>query len=394
MAFGTWCGWFGESMRYLQCFLSSITGLYRDFAIPRGGGVLVSSEYAGDWRVKALRLWNLLEPLIILGLFVGGMKLGDDKVIARETVRHILIGCAVWGLLISPLVHYPFEKRYFLTEEERKRGFSYYFFECRGLGNPLRYFWSPEGPGFIRYWREIVAVALMFVGLFICSYIYNETHHVKPREGWYSFGSIAQGLFLSPRGIVYLWFGVVLIMFPLLVRWDNLRESARMSVAFGIPMLVFVWVCIFTLMCIEDSLRPMLAPYRNFALEKETGMLRYMNFEFLRILAQTAGYSLCGFAQQLGICAFFGVYFARAFDVSGSRFQLFLACLLSGASFGISHFPNFWLGMFTFVAGCAGTPFFLRSRNTFAFGVVHGVMGSFGFQLMPISFHASMPGYF
>ena len=52
----------------------------------------------------------------------------------------------VWMFLLSPLVHYRYEKHIFLRPGQEAHGLSLYFWEFRGLGNPVRYYqgWENE----------------------------------------------------------------------------------------------------------------------------------------------------------------------------------------------------------------------------------------------------------
>lgn len=371
---------------FLRSALSSVANAFQDYSVPRGGGVLADPALASKPAVKVLRVFNFIEPVLIISVMLFVINKGVSKEMARETVHNILFYLLVWSLFISPLVHYPFERKYFLTQEERDRGILYYYFECRGLGNPFTHFYARRGSAIRRYWREMLGVTLFIFALFCCCYAYRHVNNIPPREKWYTTGSLSRGIFLSVPNMALLGLVVVVFVYPVMVRWDNFRAALPRAAAFVLTLISIVFAAAFAFMAVEDWLRPAAESSVYFALHGKTCVERFTNLKLLSVLSQAAGYSLFGFIQQIIFCSIFAVQFARAFDISASKKQLFLACLCSGAAFGLAHWANFWLGMLTFGGGVIGSAFFFQHRNVFAFGVGHGLIASLACQLWPISF--------
>jgi hypothetical protein len=377
-------------MLLLRSAIDSVAGAFRDYSVPRGGGVLADPAFAEKRAVTVLRVLNFIEPVVIISVMLFVINMGVSKEMTRESVHNALFYMLTWSLFISPLIHYPFERKYFLTPDEQTRGIFYYYFECRGLGNPFTHFYARRGSAIRLYWREMIGVALFIFALFCCCYAYRYANNIPPREKWYTTGSLSRGIFLSVPNMAVLGLVILLFAYPFMVRWDNLRRALPRAAAFVLTLISIVFVAAFVFMSVEGWLRPMAEQSVYFALHGKPCAERYVHLNVLSVLSQAAGYSLFGFVQQIIFCSIFAVQFARVFDISSSRTQLFLACLCSGAAFGLAHWANFWLGMLTFGGGVIGSAFFFQHRNVFAFGVGHGLIASLACQLWPISFWTYM----
>ncbi len=112
---------------------------------------------------------------------------------------------------------------------------------------------------------------------------------------------------------------------------------------------------------------------------------RLGDFTILEFMGQYTGYIWWGYIQQMLFLSLFNTMFTRAFNVKNRAPQL-LAGIWTGFLFGLIHLPTFWLSFFTWVAGVFWASFFMRSKNLFVMGVVHGALGSLLNELTPVKF--------
>ncbi|HME54543.1 MAG TPA: CPBP family intramembrane glutamic endopeptidase [Candidatus Lokiarchaeia archaeon] len=345
-------------------------------------------EGADPHKVKVARWWNFIEPISTYAAVIATMWLTGLK---NPIMYPIFGGLLIWLLVLSPMVHYWYEKDVFLEENQRNMGF--YCMECRGFGSPVKYFkGDPEKgvPPLIKsQWKTIVTLLVLFGIMFVLAImefwnnsifenLLTKTLHMTANDG--NKALIAAALIAIL--LVVLFFG-----FSIVIRFDTLKKGAKhliLMFALGIP-LVLVFTGIFILI-------PAL-PYFPYALPSDymtgtidkTILVFSWPFGFFQFMGQWTGYVWWGYAQQLLFLSIFSTMFTRAFDVRTRRGQ-WLACIASGGMFGFMHLPTFWLSFFTWVAGVMWAWFFMRNRNLFVMGVCHGAMGSLLNELTPIKF--------
>jgi hypothetical protein len=292
-----------------------------------------------------------------------------------------------WTLVISPCVHYRFEKDLFLTKAQQRLGFWFYFFECRGLGSPLRYYLPMHGePPFIKkYWKTVLAVTLGIDVLFVCAMITFNTE-ILERFKDTAGTTPGQHMFFRIYMLMLIDLGLILIAYPFMLRLDNFRASLKFMSAFVLLLLVFAFAGNFLFHLDEPGLREYFKDNPAMSLRGPTTMERLHEITPINVGAQWSGYVFWGFLQQLLFMGVFSVQFCRAFDVGRSRLQLFLACLCSAALFGLIHIPNFWLSVVTWSGGFVGSLYSMQCRNLFTLGVIHGLGGTMMNKLLPINF--------
>ena len=153
--------------------LNGIKLLLTTVRIDDDSGVLVQEGVLAS-KVKWIRIWNFVEPCAVYGpiLLIIWTSMLDMKI---WWVRPSLGVILAWLLVISPAIHYPFEKDVFLSERRRHRWgpFWFWFFECRGLGSPFKYYLPLDGerPYIIKYWKTILGVTLFIDLLFVSACI-------------------------------------------------------------------------------------------------------------------------------------------------------------------------------------------------------------------------------
>jgi hypothetical protein len=360
--------------------------LFTTVRIDENSGILVQKIAAPAGYIRRIRIWNLVEPGVVYGLImlVVWTSMLDPKVWWMRPSFGVLL---VWMLIVSPLLHYPFEKDLFLTPAQKRLGVWFYFFECRGLGSPLRYYLPVDGqPPFIRkYWKTVLGVTLFLDVLFLCAMVtFNGDIHERFKE--HMGTTMAQGLFFRVYMLLLIDVGLVLVAYPFMLRLDNFRESLKFMGAFGVLIAVIALTGNFLFHLDETGLREALKDHPYFSLRGPTTGERLRALTVAGVGGQWSGYVFWGFLQQLLFLGIFSVQICRGFDVGRSRVQLFLACLCSATLFALIHIPNFWLSLVTFVGGFLGALFSIQCRNLFALGIIHGFGGTMMNKLLPINF--------
>ena len=365
--------------------LNTLKRAFTTIRIDPDSGILLQDSSAPAWYVRRIRLWNLIEPFVVYGLIllIVWTSMLDEKV---WWVRPSLGALILWMLVISPLVHYPFEKRLFLTPAQQRLGLAFYFFECRGLGSPIRYSLPINGePPFIKkYWKEILCALGFLDLLFICAMItFNSEILERYKE---HMATPMHAMFFRAYMLGGIDLGLLFLVFPFMLRLDNLRESIGLMGALMIVLVITALVANLLFQRNESALREFFKDNPYMSLCGAPASVRLKNLGLFAIGGQWSGYVFWGFLQQLMFLGIFSVQFCRAFDVGRSRGQLFLACLCSASLFGLIHIPNFWLSVITWFGGFVGAFYAVQCRNLFALGIVHGLGGTLFNKLLPINF--------
>lgn len=360
----------------------------------------VPIEGADPGKVLKARIWNFIEPIAIYAaiLIVVWVSMLDTSQIWMLVT---LGGMLLWILIFSPMVHFMYEKDVFLPPERRNLWF--YFFECRGMGSPKKYFFGDIERPVIKsrkalkakkkageeiassktpLWKRKKKTILILLILFAIQFSFAIVGY------WPEYMDILDDAGLPATAAVGIPVGIGLIAlvllalfagFSLLIRFDTLKRAAKqliIMISIGIPLIL--------VFCVIFIYNPEL-PYFPQPQGSETVLDKFGEWEFFRYIAQWTGYVWWGYVQQLLFLSYFSIHFTRAFDIRTKRGQL-LAALCSSIFFGLIHLPTFWLSFFTWVAGFMWALFFMKSKNLFVMGVCHGAMGTLLNQLTPIKF--------
>lgn len=367
-------------------FLGKFISVFTAVTIDQDSGILLQNEEAPAWYVRRIRLWNFLEPFAVYGaimLVVWGSMLDP----AVWWVKPCLGALVVWCLIITPFVHYPFEKDLFLTESQRNRGVWFYFFECRGLGSPIRYYLSVDGepPQIRSHYKTIVGVTLFLDLLFVSAFItFNED--VRQRFGASMGDTVGQNILFLVWMLFLIDAGLVLLAYPWMLRLDNFHKSLRFIAAFVLLVTVMAVVGNLLFHLNEDALREGFKDNPYMSLRGARAIERLKGLNAFAVGGQWSGYVFWGFLQELLFLGVFATQINRAFDIGRSRLHVLLACLCTATLFGLIHLPNFWLGLVTFLGGLFGALCFMQCPNLFALGIVHGYGGTMMNKLLPINF--------
>lgn len=367
--------------------LNGIKLLLTTVRIDDDSGVLVQEGVLAS-KVKWIRIWNFVEPCAVYGLIllIIWTSMLDMKI---WWVRPSLGVILAWLLVVSPVVHYPFEKDVFISECRRHRWgpFWFWFFECRGLGSPFKYYLPLDGerPYIIKYWKTILGVTL-FIDLLFVSACITFSEEIAERFAEQLSGGFWQGIWFRAWLILKIDAGLVFIAYPFMLRLDNFAKSLKFMGAF----LVFIGLAAVAgnllFQMNEPSLREVFKNDPYMGLRGAPAAERLARLNVFAIGGQWSGYVFWGFLQQLLFMGIFSVQFCRAFDIGRSRLALSLACLCSATFFGLIHIPNFWLSLVTFLGGLFGSLYSLQCRNLFSLGIVHGFGGTMMNKLLPINF--------
>ncbi len=359
--------------------------------IDTGSGLLLQPDCgASDAYIRRVRVWNFIEPYLVFGLMMAAVWIsGMDKHVWWFLPSAVVL-CA-WALILSPIVHYPFEKRLFLTLEQQRWGFAFYFFECRGLGNPIRYYFPMYGePAYIiKYWKTVLGV-LIFINLLFASALITFNKEIGERYAA-QMATPGQAIFFRFWLVARIDLALVFVAFPFILRLDNFTTSLKYM------SIVLVWVVLIAVIgnllfsIDEPTLREWMKDSPAMSLRGPTAIERLHSLDVFAVGGQWAGYWFWGFLQQLLFMGIFSTQLCRAFDIGRSRLHLFLACLFSAALFGLVHVPNFWLSVVTWIGGFLGSVYALQCRNLLALGIVHGLGGTMINKLLPISLTVGPP---
>lgn len=370
--------------------LSELKRTYTTIELEEDAGIRARTDLHAGGYIAAIRRWNFLEAWAIFALVMAVVWCEywlDDE---GTRVFRLVVGAPAiaWMFLLSPLVHYRFEKGVFLRPGQEKYGPGLYFWEFRGLGNPLRYYRGRNGerPLLVTHWKTVLGL-LVFMSALYLSAAFTFWDEMDSRYGQYYGDSVSSKLLfiaglLAVLNLLWLFAG-----FPFMLRLDNFTRCLRFIAAFVLGGLVFVLLFNLFFQVVLEPFRGALESWHFIRLRgAPTAERLAVLADPFAIFGQWAGYVTWGWVQQLIFAGYFGVLFSRAFPVDTSRWELVKACLCTATVFSLVHLPNVWLMVFTFVGGFVGTIVFLQTHNLFALGISHGFSGSLLNKLTPINF--------
>lgn len=335
--------------------------------------------------IRRIRIWNFIEPYLVFGLMMAVVWITKmDKHVWWFAPSAIFL-CG-WAMIISPIVHYPFEKRLFLTPEQQRRGFLFYFFECRGLGNPIHYYFPMDGepPYLIKYWKTVLGV-FVFINLLFLSALITFNKEILERYAAH-MTTPGQAVFFRFWLVARLDLALVFIVFPFILRLDNFTMSLKYMAVMAVWVVLIALVGNLLFSINEPALREWMKDSPAMSLRGPTAVERLHALNLFAVGGQWAGYWFWGFVQQFLFMGIFSTQLCRAFDIGRSRLHLFFACLFTAALFGLVHIPNFWLSVVTWSGGLLGAMYSMQSRNLMSLGIVHGLGGTLSNKLLPINF--------
>jgi len=246
----------------------------------------------------------------------------------------------------------------------------------RGVGNQLKVFKSPR-EFWLNFRIEIVVVSLLFTGLYWVSL----QHH---------WPKIESSLNLEANGNVFpnlLWVLPALLLptiflLLVLVRWDNLREglgSAFKVALTGVGVIVFLHILL--------RFYPELP-----TLTSDTALQKFQEFSVTKWVSQFTFYIYWAWIQQFIVLGVIATTLSRVVDIDSSSGR-HVVSLNSALLFGVMHLPNVWLFAITSVLGYMLAQTFLRHRNLFAVSLVHALIASLYYQLLPLSLSPKLKGF-
>lgn len=361
---------------------------FKNFQVSNDDGLTVQGEVCPA-HLKRVRLINFLEPFIVYGLILAIIWISelDKKTIWMYIILGIIL---IWMLFISPWWHYEKlnEKEIFLRPEQRNLGF--WYFESRGLGSIKKYYQKDENGqrGFIKHWRSIKkAVILWDIMLFAVPYAFEKEFNEVIMD---MFGNTSTLTRLGGMLIAIALADIIMIFiaFPVMLRLDNFEESWKeqfpLMILLGIPMIVIF--NLFFQIFWEDLLLGV-GTKGTFGMKGDDPFTRLDQFNVLDYLGQWVGYVAWGWLQQLLFLSIFSTNFCRAFDLKKDKKAPYIAAFCSAIFFGLIHIPNFWLTILAWIAGFLWALLFMKTRNLMVMGVAHGMLGTFGNKLLPISYN-------
>ncbi|OQB35859.1 MAG: hypothetical protein BWY09_02135 [Candidatus Hydrogenedentes bacterium ADurb.Bin179] len=353
-------------------------------------GIAARTEGGTPSYLNAIRWWNFIEAWAMFALVMAVVwcEYWLDKPDTQAFRLMAGLPGILWMFLLSPLVHYRYEKQVFLRPGQEKHGLSLYFWEFRGLGNPVRYYrgWQNERPLLLTYWKTVLGVLVFLSALYICAAVTFWTE-IDNRYGQYYGNAIGSKLLFIAALFVSLNLLWLFVGFPFMLRLDNFTKCLRFIAAFLLGGFIFILLFNLFFQVVLEPVRGVLESWYFIRLRgAPAGERMAVLADPFAIGGQWAGYVTWGWVQQLIFAGYFGVLFSRAFPVDTSRWELTKACLCTATAFCLVHLPNVWLMVFTFLGGFLGTFFFLQTHNLFALGLSHGFSGSLLNKLTPINF--------
>lgn len=370
-------------------WLNDISRCFREIQLDRDSGFIAWTDRVSEDRLRVLRRWNFLEAWTVFGIMMA-VVWSDywlDGPVMWQFRLTLGIPTILWAFVLSPLVHYWWEGEVFVPPHRRALGWRYFYWECRGLGDPVAYYLPRNGepPALLRYRREVLTVLVLMTVLYASAALTFGREIDARYADWYPvFGGKAPFVIALILGLDALW---LFIGIPFMVRLDNFRHALRFIAAFLLGALVLIPVFNGIFQVLLEPFRDTLKSWHFLSLRGPTARERLAVLgDPLAIGGQWAGYVTWGWVQQFIFSSYYATLFARAFPIERSRGELFKACLCSAVVFGMIHLPNVWLMLFTFLGGLLGGILYYQVTNLFAVGFSHGFAGSLLNKLTPINF--------
>ena len=360
----------------------------RQIEVSQNDGIVVQND-VDPLRLRKIRIINFIEPIITYGLILLVMwvsELDEDLWWMWASFGILLL----WVLLLSPIWHYYGlnEKEIFLLPEQRN--FWFWLFECRGLGSLKKFYQrgSDGKRGFQKYWNEIKTMTILWdilaIGALIC---FNQDYREILLDLINNDSTIVQ-IGMGIAVLIIADIVVIFIAYPFMMRLDNFasgwKNQLKTLTMLGIPF-VFIFNLIFQVF--YPSFVEIFGTTGAFGMRGADPFTRLSGFLLFDFLGQWAGYVAWGWLQQLLFLSIFSTQFCRAFDLKKDPKGVYLAALCSAIFFGLIHLPNFWLSILTWTAGFLWAIAFMKCRNLMILGVSHGMLGTLGNKLLPISYN-------
>jgi len=274
--------------------LHEIRRTFTSIDLETDAGIIARTEGCTPRQLNAIRWWNFVEAWVVFALVIAVVWCEywlDDQ--GTQLFRLVVaLPTLLWMFLFSPLVHYRYEKHIFLRPGQVKHGLSLYFWEFRGLGNPVRYYqgWENERPLLVTHWKTVLGVLVFLSALYLCAAITFWTE-IDNRYGQYYDDTTGSKLLFIAALLVALNVLWLFVGFPFMLRLDNFTKCLRFIAAFLLGSLAFI--LLFNLF-----FQVVLEPYRE-ALD---------TWHFIRLRGEPAGERLAVLADEtalapLGIAA-------------------------------------------------------------------------------------------
>ncbi len=353
------------------------------------GIFVINSDRVDPQLLKRVQLINLIEPIIAYAIIIAVMW------ITRLEKTPFLYGTygvlLIWLLIISPYWHFKVLKENEIFLDGANKNLGFWMMEARGFGSPIRYYKGRQGEKawIVEYRKEIIGIILVLDILFWGAMV------TFARE----YGEILSDWGIEPTPVIRIGIGIALllavdlvlvfILFPLMLRLDNFRSGLAGLKFITIVGIILIVVFNGFFQIFWESLIQIFGYGGNntFAMRGDNPEQRLRELEIFAVLGQWSGYVFWGFLQQMLFLSLFSTQFSRAFNIRKNPKLIHVAALLSASFFCIIHLPNFWLSFFTFLAGYMWSIFFMQNRNLFIMGFSHGMLGTLGNKLLPISYN-------
>jgi len=217
---------------------------------------------------------------------------------------------------------------------------------------------------------------------------------------FYGFNWVSSDFILGMLTVIAV-FGIISILliyivFPVAIRFDNFevvkKDIAVIMISTIIFMSIFAAFFDFFLPMLDADGTIFQHPYPFHSGLDEDASYLWNHFVLGHYLIGWYGYVWWGFVQQFLFMSYFLRLLYRTFPNSKG----FLPAGLSSLIFGIIHFPDWPLMLFTGIAGLMWSYFWqkkyinkdgkeVRGNNLYIWGIMHGMGGTFVGQLIPIS---------
>ena len=300
----------------------------------------------------------------------------------------------IWTLFLSPIVHYHYlnEKAIFLPKE--KQTLAYWWFNCRGIGNPIDYYKIVKGKlNFIHY-IKIIGVYTAIMDVLLIGYLIEE---------YKDYGELLVRLF----GVQYDWvmvlgalvlvvlFSVVLVgvAYPIFMRIDNFEKGLKEHF-FRLAKIALVLLLIFNISfqllwkLFEESFEE----DSHFQFVGDKPFVRAYKLRLIDCMCDWLEYVLWGWAQQWLFLSCYSTMISRAVNIQQNSYGIYVVAAISAVFFATVHFPCYWLSLCTLVFGFFWAITFMNCRNLLVLGSSHGFLGTLTHKLLPIEF-GSGPAY-
>jgi len=269
--------------------LHKIGRTFTSIDLEKTAGIMARTEGCTPGQLNAIRWWNFVEAWVVFALVMAVVWceywLDDQGTQAFRLV--VALPALLWMFLFSPLVHYRYEKHIFLRPGQEKHGLSLYFWEFRGLGNPVRYYrgWENERPLLVTHWKTVLGVLVFLSALYLCAAI-TFWAEIDNRYGQYYGDSTGSKVLFIAGLLVILNMLWLFAGFPFMLRLDNFTQCLRFIAAFLLGGLYLSWCSTsFFRWCLNRTARR----WNPGISSGSAGSLRESGSQCWRTLSQSAG---------------------------------------------------------------------------------------------------------